>query len=583
MAAQLCTTLVFTSALALIGGAAQAQDYVEALKAHLATDQSPLLAPAQFEDMRVSAIDGGSRIELVSVDYAGQALDALGFDVTPIGDGSTVQVSNVDLPNTLTFDLGEGTQTLSWANMGATGVYDTATGAYESLNLSGNQVTLVSDDASINIEFDSLGSTSTFTTAEGSFTGEIQGSGLTVRLEDAELQMTISVPEGWMRTTASGYATDQNPMAALGQQIQMTLQPLFDPEAQLSALADLPIAQSYTQTASLAPSTLTFTGIDTATVELGTMSLAASFTDMNVPNAAAGQMSYFVDGVQVRDPASGSDVRLESLGLSVVMDEADYTSGASLNSYELYSEEPGTYAPIADVLEAAGKASAQFTARGLSFAAPNDGLDFTADRIDWRFGSDTRSPDGNLGIATLVEGLRIDGFGGSFIAGLMPKVLELSIDMDKLDMPALAEIMRGAVRSGSIAEIGVTDRDVEAMMPALIDWWLTTRAELAPNLKLATDLTTLSASGTLPFDSEAAYGLTGNLDIIIADYDAFVDRVNEAVGSDNLEDQQLSLTLAQGLGFLGIFGEKLEDGSLKLEAMIDKSGAISVNGIPLPF
>ena len=582
MARQLCTTFVFTSFLALTGGMAQAQGYVEALKAHLQTDQSPLLAAATFEDMTVTPIDGGSRIELISVAYAGQALDSLGFDLTEL-EGTLVRLTNVDMPSSMSFATSTGSQTVSWDTLTATGIYDTATGGYETLDLQGQGLSLTSDNQSLDMRFDSLETTSTFLPADGSFSGEIRGSGMTLTIEDADLQMAVDLPSGWMRTKAQGYGADQNPLLTLGNQVLMTLQPLFDPEAQTAVVEALPYAQSYTQTASFAPATLAFTQIDTATVSLGTTSLSASFNDMNVPKGATGQISYFIDGVQVLDPTSETNISLQSLGLTIALENGDYTNGASLNSHRLYSETPGTYAPIADVVEAAGKARAQFIARGIAVSAPNDAMNFGAERLDLTFGIDTRTADGSFGVGTLIEGLKVEGFGGEFIAGLMPQQLAFTLDMSSLDMPALAEIMRAAVRSGSIADARVTDVDVEAMMPALLDWWLGTGAQLEPNLTLEAALTSLSLSGTLPFDAEAAYGLTGDMDIVIAEYDAFVERVNEAVGSDNLEDQQISLTLAQGLGFLGIFGEKLEDGSLKLAVSVDPSGMISVNGIPLPF
>lgn len=579
---RLSSALLGAASTLALTSLAQAQPISEArlVEALAASESGPLLQEVEYGGLEITALAGGSADDalatLFDVQIAGQDLDSLSFEVRGI-DGNRFTLSNFALPPSLTFEDAGIEYSLTWDDFTLSGVYNFSALSYEDVALDLSGLALTSSETDLDMRLESLSGMSRFSSETQTLSSSFSGQGLAVSLIDAGTPIDMTAPGFSLRSSGKGFEAGQNPLALMGQQLGASLN--------MTGAAPMP-APVVGDSGSL---TMQFEGMDVVVggpapidLSLGSITLIGATQDHLTPGEALAHYTYVVDGFTFNEPGTRTTMTAGTLSGIYVLDQMDLSQSSPLYSEALYEEGPD-YGPLADMIPALGLISGRFTMKDLSVRAPIDGVAADLERLDMELAADLSGDLGSFGLNFNFGGLHLDGFEGPLFDDLSPQTASLGVTMTNLDLAALEALFRAVPRSGPITDEQAIEQDMQRLIPDLISWWQGSQAILNPALNYVAKATTIEAGGALPFDPFAAYGLAGNMELRVHDYEAMLQRLSEAQGQGSLEEQQVAQSLQFGLGMGGGFGDLQDDGTLVFDLALDPSGQITVNGLPLPF
>ena len=575
--------LGFASTLACAGLAyAQPIDMDRLAAALAAGPAGPLLQEVSYGELDIAPLADGStvRATLFDVQIAGQDLDRLDFAVRRI-DADRFALSDFTLPPRLLFEdasLGYG---LTWDQFTFSGLYDFAALAYEDIEIDIRGLNLQGTGADLEFELASLTGQVQVSSDDNSLRSSFAGEGLRLGLIDAGAPIDLTAPGFRLRSAGSGSVTEQNPISHLVQQFGSRLAMLLLPES--TGRTSAPIIGDQ------ATLTLQFDGLDVTRggpapviLTLGPVTLVAVAQGQTTPGAGRAHYTYVVEGATFRTPDRQTTVSAGSLSGIYLLDGMDFSQDSPLLGSALYEEGPD-YGPLADMIPALGLISGRLTLKDLSVPGLIGEETVDLDRLELALSADARGDLGEIGLTLGLDGVDLGATQGPLFTDLLPRTVDVSLNMTNLDLALLEALFRTAVRSGPISDERALERDMRRLIPDLLTWWQESQVVLNPSLAYTAKAANLEAEGALLFDNGATYGLVGKTEFRLGDYEALLQRLAARQEDRSPEEQDFVQAFLPSLSSLGGLGDLQEDGTLVVDLAIGRSGSISVNGLPLTF
>ena len=585
---------------------AQAQVFdQDTFLALLESDHSPLLAPLSFE----SADQVGDRMTLSGVDFGWFSLDKLAFDVRAVA-GDQVRLDNFSFPTAedLRANMPPEDQ-LVWEVPTLSIVYNMKDEAPDQIEFTVAPIEVVSAIDGFDFAFEGLSLSMTADKDTGGASLDFQSGSGHLAVADGLDDFRLSLPSLSLSGSESEYPEGVHPFVGLRTQIKVqsaqhkadggptqmfsdlatALNDLVLPNAsdfdlQISGFEFHVPSEDFTFTAG--PTEFRGESNDSRNPGQGRSFSSWVTNDLKFSFAGGGEVSIgelFFEGNgeqedRLRLMSAFSSPAFVSFGS--VLEEAISTPVSRPESaLREFLLQPDLSTGIEDVFIGLGKQEFSF---GLSDAFLNFSVfqmslgeliiesrfDLTAtDQAETEFALKYAALDAPL-LALMSPNLY----------ELLPTDMRLDLDVSKIDLANLVDRFAG-LADGDLAP------DVDAMIQVgdmIAVWWQSAGAVFTPQVQVDSQATRITLEGDFPFDSEAAFGLTGDADVTISNFSqlkALTSSLLDNPGPGIADYASGATTALEALDQLGDIDSK---DTLTLDVKLDSSGTITVNNLPFP-
>ncbi len=586
---------------------AQAQVFdLEAFLALLETDHSPLLVPLSYDS--VDQVD--SRLTLRGVDFGGFALDEVAFDLRAVG-GAQVLLDNFNFPaaDDLRADMDEEDE-LVWEAPSLSIVYNMKDEAPDQIEFDLAPLAILEPSNGLDFALDGLSLSMSADKDAGTMALDVQTGSGQFAVQDDYDDFRFTLPSLSLSWSETEYSEGTHPFAGLRAQLGIQsaqFQSHEDPTQSLSNLIttiedlELPNASNIELQVSGFEFNLPRDGF---TITAGPTMARMGNNDMQNPRQTTGFLSWTIDDVtfSTSDGISASidqiflegsaeqtdSVRLISAfnsptfaTLASLMDDAALVPTLRVNrAWRDFLLRPDLSTTVENLFKGFGKQDISYGLRDASLNLVMFPMNLGEFVTEVRFDT-TTTDQASTGMTLRYADLDIPILQviDATLAEVLPTNMHFDFDVSRVDLADLVDRFAGLADSDLDPSLDVTTQVLE-MIAA---WWQATGAVFSPEAQLDSQATRITLAGTFPFDSDAAFGLTGGADVSISNFSEVKALASSLTNSPDPNIAGSAFGAVTALELLGQFGEIDSKGTLALDVKLDASGATTVNGLPLPF
>ena len=591
------------STLLLTATTAQAQVLDQkAFLALLETDHSPLLVPLSFDSVeRV-----GDRLTLNGVDFGWFVLNELAFDVRAVADDQ-VRLDNFSFPTAADLSANLGLEDhLVWEAPTLSIVYNMKDEAPDEIQFALAPLAAVSATDGIDFAFDGLSLSMVADKDAGSMALDLQSGAGQIISQDFK----STLPSLNWRMSHTEYAEGVHPFVGLrtqntGQSVRF--ESFSDVNQYLSRLItileDLELPNASTSELQMSGFEVSLPG-EGFVMTVGPTVFRSERSEVRNPEQATDFVSWTTDDLTFSLP----DGRGTSIGqlflegtaehfdilrlMSAFINPAVVNLASAMEQHSFFTSngpnpalresffQPDLSTAIEDVLESLGKLEFSYGVRNISINETFLSISLSELKAEGRFDL-TATDQGSAGFALGYANLDIPilAIMDPALAELLPTDMRFDFDISGVDLADLVDRVAGLADGDLAPDVDVLIQ-VQDMFAA---WWQAAGAIFVPQGQIDTKATSITLAGTFPFDSEAAFGLTGAADVTISNFSQL-----KAMASSLLDNPDPGIAgYASGaitaLEALNQFGDIDSKDTLTLDVKLDSSGMTTVNNLPVPY